>query len=690
MPRFILIDQSIVDIGGHHYEYAQHVLSAAQQAGYTPVLAAHQQFKSTKAPWKVIPVYRIGFWKRMSKATLGERLADAYVALYHHFFVWKTRAFFSQLGFMWLVRNNAVEYLRWHPFDSAFRVGHAVILAAIFLPIRAFFRILGAVVPFKGFFRQAWQAVWSSVHSAVSLATQSLSDGGVLKEWRFQRRKARLFAADTLALLRSLQPDEDDLVFIPTLGVPEMLGLLDVWEKLPAAAKSSYHLLFRRNLYDGREWEFAKQDENLTPLRNAFLQFRARAGSTRVCFYTDTRELSSQHERVSSLPFHTCPIPHTETPFEWDGAQPARRPLQLVYLGDARAEKGYHFFPALVEDLRRDFLDTGRVEFQIQSNYNIPGGESEAVVARCLLQNAAETGIRLFLDPLPSEQYRAVLRQADLLILPYDRDNYYARSSGVLIEALTAGVPVVAPSGSWLGRQFADGVYAYRERLRAEAGEEFAPVRKHQQWQQAGTGRSWYLGASTAIRFGGKDRATHAWISAPRGAAYVWVKLELEGKGEGHAVLLELDEQDRTGRRNGESREILAPGYAGGAMVGLLPMDPMSAKVKITLSHAFADLELTAANLEVGFLLREEGAPALPLSAVGMGYPGVDQLSAAVREVLRHYGHYRKTALENAPAAYEFHNAGRLVSMLRDQAAEPSQPRAAVPELIVADSQVGA
>lgn len=691
MPRFILIDQSIVDIGGHHYEYAQHVLSAAEAAGYTPVLAAHQQFKSTKAPWKVIPVYRLGFWKRMSKATLGERLANAYKALYHHFFVWKTRLFFSQLGFLWIVRNNAVEYLRWHPFDSAFRASHAVILAVIFLPIRALFRILGAILPFQGFFRQAWQAIWSSVHSALSLAIQSTSDGGVLREWRFQRRKARLFAADTLALLRTLEPDEEDLVFVPTLGVPEMLGLLDVWRRYPQAAKSSYHLLFRRNLYDGREWGFARQDELLTPLRNAFLEFRDKAAGTRVYFYTDTEELSAQHERVSSLPFHTCPIPHTDTPYTWEGMA-AERPLQMVYLGDARAEKGYHYFPDLVEDMRRDYLASGRVEFQIQSNYNIPNGESEAVVARCLLQNASAAGIKLFLEPLPSEQYRAVLRQADLLILPYDRDNYYARSSGVLIEALTAGIPVVAPSGSWLGRQFADGVYAYRERLRTEAGEEFALLRRHQQWQQAGTGRTWYLGSSREIRFGGRDRATHAWVSAPRGAAYVWVKIELETPGEGHAVQVEVLEQDRTGRPRAESVEVLAPGYAGTAMVAMLPIDPRSAKVKITLRHAFAEIELTSRELEVGFLLREEGAPPLPLSAIGVGYPNVDKLSWAVKEVVEHYAHYRGTAGANAPAAYGFHNAGRLVSMLREQAAQSSRPRAdlAGERLIVADSRVGA
>lgn len=672
MSRFILIDQSIVDIGGHHYEYAQHVLSAAQAAGYTPVLAAHKEFKSTGAPWKVFPAYRLGFWKRMSKATLGERLANAYTNLYHHFFVFKTRLFFSQLGFLWVVRNNAIEYLRWHPFDSAFKVGYAAALAVIFLPTRALFRILGAIVPFRGFFRQVWETAWTTIRGALGLLFESLSSGGTLQDWRFQRRKAKLFAADTLDLLRDLKPEEGDIIFIPTLGVPEMVGLTEVWDRYPDALQASYHLLFRRNLYDGREWQYPDQDELLTPLRNAFLAFRSRMSAARVFFYTDTEELTKQHERVSSLPFHTCPIPHTESP-SLQVASPDK-PLQLVYLGDARAEKGYHYFPALVEDLRRDFLAPGRVQFKIQSNYNIPKGESEAVVARCLLQGIGDEGVTLFLDPLPSEQYRAVLREADLLILPYDRDNYHARSSGVLIEALTAGIPVVAPAASWLGRQFADSVYEYRNRLLQSREDDVVPARRHQLWQQSGSGKSWYLGASREMHFGGEDRSAQSWINVPRDSGYLWIRMDLDTPEEGHAVMLSVTGHDKSGRKCEESSNILAPGYASPQIVGLVPIGPQTTKVLVSLRHAFADVELTVTNFEVGFLLLNEGESPLPVSAVGVGYTSVSNLSAAVREVLAHYEHYRSTAMDNAPNAYDFHNAGRLVSMLGTLAAANEPP----------------
>ena len=42
MSKFVLIDHSLKQIGGHHYEYAIHILTAAHEAGYEPVLAVYR------------------------------------------------------------------------------------------------------------------------------------------------------------------------------------------------------------------------------------------------------------------------------------------------------------------------------------------------------------------------------------------------------------------------------------------------------------------------------------------------------------------------------------------------------------------------------------------------------------------------------------------------------------------------
>jgi glycosyltransferase involved in cell wall biosynthesis len=45
MASFILIDHSLKGVGGHHYEYAVHILQAAEAAGYQVVLATHRRFR---------------------------------------------------------------------------------------------------------------------------------------------------------------------------------------------------------------------------------------------------------------------------------------------------------------------------------------------------------------------------------------------------------------------------------------------------------------------------------------------------------------------------------------------------------------------------------------------------------------------------------------------------------------------
>ena len=48
MRQFVLVDQSIRGLTGHHYEYAVHVLGAAAKAGYQPLLAANRKIHGTR------------------------------------------------------------------------------------------------------------------------------------------------------------------------------------------------------------------------------------------------------------------------------------------------------------------------------------------------------------------------------------------------------------------------------------------------------------------------------------------------------------------------------------------------------------------------------------------------------------------------------------------------------------------
>jgi glycosyltransferase involved in cell wall biosynthesis len=127
--------------------------------------------------------------------------------------------------------------------------------------------------------------------------------------------------------------------------------------------------------------------------------------------------------------------------------------VHVVYLGDARTEKGYHWLPRLVRDAMAANLP---VRFTIQSNFNVPSGEPAAARARQELESLArDAPITLLLQPLNSEQYRRLLFDADVVLLPYDREAYRSRSSGVFAEALAAGKPLIVPKGTWMAGELA-------------------------------------------------------------------------------------------------------------------------------------------------------------------------------------------------------------------------------------------
>ena len=131
--------------------------------------------------------------------------------------------------------------------------------------------------------------------------------------------------------------------------------------------------------------------QEVAEIRSAFQTFQREIGERKVFFYTDSAELTRQYERLETFPFHTLSIPHT---YSARDAPVGESPLRVTYLGDARREKGYHLLPKIAGDLKQEGL-AGKLRFVFQSNYNVPGGEPEAVVARGQLESFPESMVML-------------------------------------------------------------------------------------------------------------------------------------------------------------------------------------------------------------------------------------------------------------------------------------------------------
>jgi hypothetical protein len=394
--RFLLIDPSIEDLRGHYHDYAVSVLQAAQEAGYQALLATSRRFRpGGDHPWPVYRQFEYGLWSESLRSVLAPAL------------------------------GRLIDLIK----VAAGKTG------------RPAARDLGS----DGLAPETTRGRWGSLCDRWLYAPLVR-----LRRLLNHRAHHQQFAWDLSALLHRVRLGPGDHVFLPTVSRVELEGLYRHWRTFPHERAAAWHLLFRRDPPGRRD-----EAEERRLLLRAFGRFHADCAAGRIRFYTDTEALSRAYQEFTSLLFQTLPIPHTAM----RGCQPpfSAGPLRILYLGDARMEKGYHYLPDLIRDLWPDLIATGRVAFIVQSNPTTGREHPEITAARARLAALAGPSVRLLETPLSPEEYRQILQSGHVALLLYDRGAYQARSSGILAEALAAGVPPIVPAETWLAQQLAEG-----------------------------------------------------------------------------------------------------------------------------------------------------------------------------------------------------------------------------------------
>jgi glycosyltransferase involved in cell wall biosynthesis len=258
---------------------------------------------------------------------------------------------------------------------------------------------------------------------------------------------AECFAANLNRIRRDETLCDDDILFFPYINLAEVMGLAR-WKR-ESGMRLRTILLFRRDLDEQGIDASIGARSGAALLRQALADLYACPGNERVRLLTDTDHLTEEHGLAMRRRFQTAPIPV-------DPALFAPRPHRssgtttLVYLGDARVEKGYGALPSIARALKAQ-LSSGRVRMIVQSNFNVPGGEPGIAAARDFLSSVPN--ITLLFDPISPMQYNDYLLSADLILLPYQVERYVSRSSGIVAEAICAGVPALVPHGTWLADQ---------------------------------------------------------------------------------------------------------------------------------------------------------------------------------------------------------------------------------------------
>jgi glycosyltransferase involved in cell wall biosynthesis len=440
MKKFVVIDHSLCNLKGHHYECSVAVAEAAQRKGYQPIIIANQTLQEslTAGDIKIIPAFQVDWFNNPVHPKNVESIAHD----------------LSRQTQPWQERWRHQLYL-WQQDHQELRIflekveGSTQRLKEWFKADLISLRSVPLTNTTWGLLKILWGVTRLVAKIPLKIAGKIIDKFDQPEENFVVETKS--FTQTLEEILPTLELTVEDHILIHTFGIEQLEELFYFLNNHNRDILPTYHLLFRRDTED--PLVINAMGMGLKKCLERFYQ--TELWPSKIRFYTDTKDLVRKHNQLSPAIFTQVPIPFRQEKLQLDSLNKSgsnKNYIHIVYLGDARSEKGYQHLPALVVDLWTDYLKPGLAKFTIQSNYNVAGGEEVILEAKLKLCQYPCSAVELIDHALEPDAYYRLLASADMVVLPYNPINYQ-RTSGVLTEALAAGKPVVVPQGSWLAEQ---------------------------------------------------------------------------------------------------------------------------------------------------------------------------------------------------------------------------------------------
>ncbi len=261
-------------------------------------------------------------------------------------------------------------------------------------------------------------------------------------------------------LTRKVRPG--DVIFLPNATPRQMLGLALLLLKHPIYLTLRFVLMLRYSVHlpagPITDRKVVLDKASCEHYALAIEKLVAADARSVVRLATDSAELAQEFAAMTQRPIEVLPIPHTahRRKSEWPAEIPVKPPgkRRVVYLGDAREEKGFEFLPAVVNACLASPA-CSEVEFVFQAYISSHHHQQMGLVIEELAR-LKRPNVHLVRSSLSPDAYQALLSSADLVLLPYDAATYRARTSGPFVEAICADKPVVVPAKSWMSAQLGD------------------------------------------------------------------------------------------------------------------------------------------------------------------------------------------------------------------------------------------
>ena len=440
LPKFYIINNGMKDLRGHYFENAISIAEAAREMGWHPILAGHADCKKDIAPeWlEFYPIFRVDHWMDLPPFVTGDDEIHVNLKKYEE----------TSIENVINENTNFEDYIK-NRFYINPDLSQKVIIDDQNTKIKnkTFISFLS--------FKFAVKLLKKVLSIFVKKSDTQLQNTNP-KPLESELFNKHVFYLDLSKLLAVTRAKCGDFVFLPTAHGRELMAITDLLKE--GNKGINFGLEFRYSL-----------ESNATPIRkkNSYLEdhlyyfeeLKKTGLPTEITLFTDTIELAKEYQSYSNLPFKVLPIPLRQK-YIYEGPRLSKTNTQisLVFLGDAREEKGFHWLPYLVEDLAKEYFETEIITLHVQVSMGMLP-EPRCQSALRILKSYPSKWIKFYglNEALTSDDYYALLNQASILLCPYDNKKYENRSSGTIAEAIAAGIPTIAPSKTWLASEQPDG-----------------------------------------------------------------------------------------------------------------------------------------------------------------------------------------------------------------------------------------
>ena len=478
--HLIIVDPSLKDHIGHHAEYDRAVARSAREAGIGVTVLAHRRVvRDVAAGIPLVPVFSNDIW---GNAPVGSRWSSSVAiglfrcvqlcailpaALFNACFRTRNRLIRKQAP---AARNGPEAGSAGVPNESGVDADRS----GSFVPGPA-----PDTLSLRTRIIRSWHkhGTLHVIRTAVAVLGRSI---------RFVLTRLRIPGATLLIRILSVVPFTASVAWncaalcFGRIRIPSILAVLfisnpryffEASKAIRASAPSAgtlvfFHMVIYRNLLEsvllaaqcGRKWKtpavvlfryppsLCGPDRFQTRLAFRLLERVVQEGFVRVV--TDSYRLAMDYADHTWIPIEVVPIPHgpaSGSPGETSLTVGKRR-IRFASLGNARAEKGILEIIQAIEILNAG-SDRSDIEFVLQ--INDPSEDCREAVRR-LQTSSHAPNVTLIGAAMDAGSYEALLASVDVVLVPYWREIYWSRTSGIFLEAVTSGKPVIVTSDTWM------------------------------------------------------------------------------------------------------------------------------------------------------------------------------------------------------------------------------------------------